>query len=109
MEHYSKHVFFCVNQRAENRQCCQNHEAQAMRDYAKQQLKQMGLSNVGGIRVNASGCLGRCAQGPSIVIYPEGVWYSYQSTADIDEIIQTHLVEGQIVERLLMDKVDANE
>ncbi len=105
INHYRKHVFFCVNQRAAGKQCCQNHDAEAMREYAKHQIKAKGLAGVGGIRVNASGCLGRCAEGPSVVIYPEGVWYSYHSQADIDEIIQTHLMDGQIVTRLLMSEI----
>lgn len=53
-------------------------------------------------RVSQSGCLGRCDQGPCLVIYPDSVWYSYSSYADIDEIIDTHLVAGNLVNHLLI-------
>ena len=94
---YRYHLFFCTHQRDDGTACCQNHDAQSMRDYAKQQIKQLRLKRV---RVNNAGCLNRCALGPMLVIYPEGVWYRYESREDIDEIIETHLQHGQIVERL---------
>lgn len=53
-------------------------------------------------RVNSSKCLDRCELGPTMVIYPEGVWYTYRSEADIDEILQTHLIGGGRVERLML-------
>lgn len=56
----------------------------------------------GKVRVSKSGCLGRCAIGPCIVIYPEAVWYTYASLEDLDEIIASHLIAGQTVERLLL-------
>ncbi len=56
----------------------------------------------GKIRVSKSGCLGRCSSGPCIVIYPEGIWYTYSSFADIDEIIQSHLIENKPVDSLLI-------
>ena len=52
------------------------------------------------IRVNRAGCLDRCDFGPVIVIYPEGTWYTYLDEEDIDEIIQSHLIKGVLVERL---------
>ena len=54
------------------------------------------------IRCNAAGCLDRCEYGPNMVIYPEGVWYRYESTEDLDEILQKHLIEGGRVERLML-------
>lgn len=102
MSHYKKHVFFCLNLRENGRKCCQDADAKQMREYAKSRVKALDLAGKGGIRVNASGCLGRCAQGPSIVVYPDNVWYSYQSQADIDEIIDQHLCKDKIVTRLLM-------
>ncbi len=50
-----------------------------------------------------AGCLDRCEQGPVVVIYPEGTWYTYLDESDIDEIVEKHLVQGEIVERLLID------
>jgi len=100
MSYYRYHVFFCVNQREGGEACCGNHDAQAMRDYAKSRVKQLGLAGPGGIRVNSAGCLDRCAEGPCIVIYPEGVWYTYVDRHDIDEIISGHLQGGHVVKRL---------
>lgn len=58
-------------------------------------------SGPGQVRVNKAGCLDRCAAGPVLVVYPEAVWYSYVDVHDIDEIVQSHLQNGQVVERLL--------
>jgi len=100
MSFYKYHMFFCTNQREGGKACCQNHDAQAMRDYAKERTKELKLARPGQVRVNNAGCMDRCAQGPVIVIYPQGVWYTYKNKADIDEIIQEHLVNGRVVERL---------
>ena len=101
MSHYDKHVFFCVNQRAAGEDCCNNHDAQAARDYVKDKVKKLGLSGEENkIRINSAGCLGRCELGPVLVVYPEAVWYTYVDTSDLDEIIEEHLKHGRIVERL---------
>jgi len=71
-----------------------------MRDYAKSRIKGLGLSGRGKVRINQAGCLDRCSQGPTIVVYPEGVWYHYRDQHDIDEIIHEHLMHGRPVERL---------
>ncbi|BCA96822.1 hypothetical protein TUM19329_31830 [Legionella antarctica] len=57
----------------------------------------------GKIRVSKTGCLGRCASGPCLVIYPDGVWYTYSTFTDIDQIIESHLIAGETVEQLLID------
>ena len=54
------------------------------------------------IRVNQSGCLDKCESGPVMVIYPQGVWYKYKDKMDVDEIINSHLIKGKIVKRLLL-------
>lgn len=71
-----------------------------MRQYAKQRIKDLGMAGPGGVRVNTAGCLDRCAEGPIVVIYPEGVWYTWLDQSDVDEIIKEHLMNGRIVERL---------
>lgn len=98
--YYRYHVFFCVNQRENGKPCCADKNAVAMRDYAKSRVKELGLAGPGRVRINQAGCLDRCAEGPTVVIYPEGVWYTYVDQEDIDEIIDSHLVQGRIVERL---------
>ncbi len=98
--YYRHHVFFCVNRRDDGSACCANHDARAMRDYAKSRIKELGLAGPGKVRINLAGCLDRCAEGPVIVVYPEGVWYSYVDRSDIDEIIDRHLIHGHVVDRL---------
>jgi (2Fe-2S) ferredoxin len=100
MSYYRHHVFFCLNQRDAGENCCANHNAEALQAYAKQRIKELKLNGRGMIRINKSGCLDRCDEGPIIVVYPEEVWYSYSSKADIDEIIDSHLRGGKPVERL---------
>ncbi|WP_126354040.1 (2Fe-2S) ferredoxin domain-containing protein [Mycoavidus cysteinexigens] len=100
---YRHHVFFCTNQRTnDTRPSCANCNAQKMQEYAKKRVRELGLSGPAQIRINKAGCLDRCEQGPVVVVYPQGVWYSYIDEADIDEIIDSHLVGGKIVERLLI-------
>lgn len=98
--YYRYHVFFCVNQREHGEPCCANKGAVAMRDYAKGRIKELGLAGPGKVRINQAGCMDRCAQGPVMVVYPEGVWYTYTGRQDIDEIIEEHLRHGRPVERL---------
>jgi (2Fe-2S) ferredoxin len=100
MSYYQRHVFFCTNLREDGRQCCQDAGADQAREYAKSRIKELGLSGQGGVRINKAGCLDRCAEGPVAVVYPEGVWYTYVDTHDLDEIIDQHLVRGKEVKRL---------
>lgn len=100
MSYFQRHVFFCCNQRAPGEACCSDKDAVAMRDYAKHRVKELGASGKGRVRVNQAGCLDRCEEGPCMVIYPEAVWYTYVDRADIDEIIEEHLLNGRVVERL---------
>jgi len=100
MSHFKHHVFFCCNQRAEGESCCANQGAAALRAYAKDKIKALGLNGPGKTRINQAGCLDRCNQGPVLVVYPEAVWYTYVDQEDIDEIIESHLMGGQHVERL---------
>jgi (2Fe-2S) ferredoxin len=71
-----------------------------MRDYAKAKVKSLGLSGEGKVRVNKAGCMDRCEEGPVCVVYPEGVWYTYIDETDVDEIVESHLVNGKPVDRL---------
>lgn len=98
--YFKHHVFFCLNQREAGEQCCAQQGAADVHAYAKQRIHALGLSGKGQVRINKAGCLDRCDQGPVLVVYPEGVWYSYVDKADVDEIIDSHLLEGVPVERL---------
>ncbi|MDH4322979.1 MAG: (2Fe-2S) ferredoxin domain-containing protein [Betaproteobacteria bacterium] len=102
MSYYERHVFFCCNQRdaSDARGCCNGKGASALRDYAKDRVKALGMAGEGKVRINQAGCLDRCAEGPCAVVYPDAVWYTYVDRGDIDEIIEEHLRHGRIVERL---------
>jgi (2Fe-2S) ferredoxin len=104
LEHYTKHVFICTNKKSPGKKCCANSGGETYFDYLKSRLLELGLHGPGQIRVSKSGCLGRCGEGPCVVIYPDSVWYTYSSTADIDEIIKSHLIEGNRVERLILPR-----
>jgi (2Fe-2S) ferredoxin len=99
---YRAHVFCCTNERPEGhpRGCCKHKGSERLRDYMKARAKELGLKDV---RINTSGCLDRCELGPSMVIYPEGVWYTVRTREDVEEILQTHLIGGGRVARLMMD------
>jgi (2Fe-2S) ferredoxin len=99
--YYAHHIFFCLNERKNGEDCCAHHYAQAGFDRCKQRVKEAGLAGPGQVRVNKAGCLDRCSAGPVAVVYPEGVWYSYVDEQDIDEIVESHLKNGKVVERLL--------
>ena len=98
---YECHVFCCTNERPAGhpRGCCKTRGSEKLRNYLKARAKEVGLDR---IRVNAAGCLDRCELGPTMVIYPEGVWYTYKSEADLDEILETHLQKGGRVPRLML-------
>ena len=103
--YYDAHVFCCTNRRADGhpRGSCAERGGEALRDYMKSKAKALGLKNV---RINSSGCLDRCELGPTMVIYPEGVWYSVSTREEIDEVLEKHLVEGGRVERLMLQTAD---
>lgn len=103
--YFEYHVFFCTNQRDDGRQSCNQCGARDAREYVKKRCKQLGISGAGRVRINSAGCLDRCERGPVIVVYPEATWYTYVDRQDLDEIIESHLVGGKVVERLRLDPV----
>jgi len=104
---YRRHVFMCVNERpaGHERGCCKEKGAEPLRNYMKAKAKALGLDDV---RINAAMCLDRCELGPTMVIYPEGLWYTYTNQADLDEILETEVIGSRRVERLLLT-VDQTE
>jgi len=99
---FQRHVFVCVNARPPGalKPSCGHQGAEEVRAALKKAIEERGLKKE--IRISGSGCLDACFQGPSIVVYPEGVWYAKATPADVDEIVEEHLVGGRPVERLLM-------
>lgn len=101
--HFQHHVFFCLNQREDGAACCMDKGAEKAFDYMKARVKSLGLNGVGKVRINRAGCLDRCDAGPIMVIYPQAIWYTFVDNEDIDEIIDSHLMQNKVVERLLLD------
>ncbi len=102
---YGCHVFCCTNVRPEGhpRGSCARKNAVELRNYMKDKAKEMGLKEV---RINTAGCLDRCELGPTMVIYPDGIWYRYTNQTDVDEILETHVKGGGRVERLMLKPED---
>ena len=100
MSYYQHHVFFCLNQRENGEACCANLGAEAAFDHMKARVKALGISGENQVRINRAGCLDRCGEGPILVIYPQAIWYTFVDNADIDEIIDSHLLQNKVVERL---------
>lgn len=103
--YYTRHVFCCTNERAEGhpRGCCKARNAEALRNHLKVRTKELGIP---GVRINAAGCLDRCELGPTMVIYPEGVWYRYENEQDVEEILRIHIAGNGRVERLMLQPED---
>lgn len=101
--YYQKHIFVCTNQKESGKPCCANQGGKPFFSYLKDQLKSLDLFGPNKIRVSQSGCLGRCALGPCMVIYPDGVWYHYETQEDLDDIIHHHLMHEEVVQRLMID------
>ena len=99
---YKYHVFFCLNQRENGEACCADKGAEAAFDHMKARVKKLGLSGEGKVRINRSGCLDRCNLGPLMVVYPQAIWYTFVDNDDIDEIVESHLLNGIVVERLVV-------
>lgn len=97
---YSKHIFICTNERAPDhpRGSCKNCGSEGLRAQFKQALKERRLH--GTMRANSAGCLDACEYGAAMVVYPDNVWYGGVTLGDIDEIIESHLIGGQPVQRL---------
>ncbi|MBI3939931.1 MAG: (2Fe-2S) ferredoxin domain-containing protein [Acidobacteria bacterium] len=99
---YRHHIFVCVNERPPDspKGCCAAKGSLNLREFFKLEIKKRGLK--GQVRANQAGCLDMCEFGPSVVVYPEGIWYTVRTEQDALEILDRHIGKGEIVERLLM-------
>lgn len=109
MKRFEKHIFVCENVRPQNhpRGCCSEKGSVQLRDYLKKRIKELGINS--DIRINSSGCLDACEFGPSLVVYPEQIWYGSVSMEDAEEIIQNHLIQNHPVERLFIKDARFNK
>ncbi len=98
---FDAHLFVCCNRRPDGhaRGSCAAKGSERLRDYMKARAKELRIP---AIRVNAAGCLDRCELGPCVVIYPEGVWYRVESTADVDAVLERHVLGGDRVAELML-------
>ena len=101
---YRHHVFVCENRRpfGDPRGSCAAKGSEELRAALKAEIARRGLKEE--VRANSAGCLDACAAGPAIVVYPEGVWYGGVRPEDVPEIVESHLVNGVPVERLVIRK-----
>ena len=86
IEPYRHHVFVCTNKR-DGRAACEDHGAKAALAQAKEAVKSLAPQARDGVRISASGCLGRCAHGPVAVAYPEGKWVSYGGADELVDFV----------------------
>ena len=100
MAPFERHLFVCTNQRPAGhpRGCCDPDATGALHKAFKKALAEHGLSRR--MRANKSGCLDQCEHGPNVVVYPDVVWYGGVTEADVNEIVERHLIGGEPVERL---------
>src|SRR4051812_46127096 len=102
MPHFTHHIFVCENIRSEDdpRGCCGAKGSTEIRTKFKEEIKKRGLRNI--VRANKSGCLDECEKGPTVVVYPEGIWYGGVGIDDVAEIMNSHIEGGKPVQRLLI-------
>ncbi len=104
MPKFERHIFICTNERKPDdpRGCCTARGSGKIREFFKEEVKRRGLKDK--VRANAAGCLDHCEFGPTVVVYPEGVWYHVENEADAREILDRHIEKGEVVERLAIYK-----
>lgn len=105
MAGYRRHVFVCQNEREPNhpKGCCKHRGADAIFKVLKEGAHKAGLTDV---RINRAGCLDHCSFGPTVVVYPEAVWYHVPDVEDAREILASHVIGGKVVDRLLIANLE---
>jgi (2Fe-2S) ferredoxin len=109
MKRFEKHIFVCENVRPSEdpKGCCSAKGSLEIRALLKKRIKELGLKTK--VRANSSGCLDACEFGPSIVVYPEEIWYGGVTIDDVEEIVQEHILNDKPVERLKIKHPNFNK
>jgi (2Fe-2S) ferredoxin len=100
MPEFTHHIFVCGNTREPGhpRGSCDPEARQMLRDVFKKELKKAGVART--TRANHAGCLDQCEHGPVVVIYPQGIWYGRVKAEDVSRIVESTIVNGEILEDL---------
>lgn len=102
MPAFTHHIFICTNQRKPGHQrgCCDGDGSEALRSAFKKEVEKRGLKPL--VRANSAGCLDQCELGPTVVIYPQGIWYGRVQLADVPRIVEETIVQGRTIPELLI-------
>jgi (2Fe-2S) ferredoxin len=100
MSKFTHHIFICTNRRepGHSRGCCNADGTEALRNAFKKEVERRGLKPL--VRANAAGCLDQCELGPTVVIYPQAVWYGGVQVSHVPRIVEETIVNGRIIEEL---------
>ena len=102
MPKFNRHIFVCCNQRPDGhpRGCCDANGSAELRSQFKVEVARRGLTPL--VRANSSGCLDQCELGPTVVIYPEQIWYGNVKAEDVARIVEQTVIGGEVLEDLLI-------
>jgi len=102
MPKFTCHLFVCCNRRepGHSRGCCDPDGSEELRNRFKSELKKRGLGPL--VRANSAGCLDQCELGPTVVIYPQEIWYGGVKLEDVTRILDETVIGGRVIEELLI-------
>src|SRR5262245_12880550 len=102
MPRFTCHLFVCCNQRepGHRRGCCNADGSGKLRELFKTEIAKCGLTP--DVRANQSGCLDQCEYGPTVVIYPQAIWYGGVTAADVSRIVTETVVSGRVIQELVI-------
>jgi (2Fe-2S) ferredoxin len=109
MPEFTHHIFICCNRREPGnaRGCCNPDGSEVLRNAFKAEVKKRNLGPC--VRANMAGCLDQCELGPTVVIYPQAIWYGGVTPADVPRILDETVIGGKILEDLLIPPEKLNQ